>query len=99
MERLSLPRVKDEEGREVDKDCDAEEDFMGMFIGAFIDARGTPQREQTADEVRPSGFRLLQTSHSQYSTSLVVEGLDVGWSVSDLASDECDIEGAGGEWR
>ena len=73
-ERLSLARLSDDDGTDVDTECIVEVglDLDGISIGAFMDALGTPQRAQTMDpvDVNPMGFRLLQTSHSQNSTLL-----------------------------
>lgn len=79
VEILSLARFSDDDGRELDKECDVNVDLEGMLTGAFIEARGTPQREQTkdAEDASPIGLRLLQTSHSQYSTSLLLVCLSI----------------------
>ena len=72
-------------------------------MGAFMDARGTPHSEQTAEEVTPIGLRLLQTSHSQNSTSLdgvereggvMTDAVDVGGS-----SGGCSLGGSGLRYR
>ena len=76
FEMLSFPKFREEEGREVESGwAGGGADLIGILMGALIDARGTPHSEQTAEEVRPTGFRLLHTSHSQNSTFLV--GADV----------------------
>ena len=67
---LSFERFNDDEGSEVESEDVVDAAFEGMFIGALIDARGTPHNVHTADEVSPTKFLLLHTSHSQNSTSL-----------------------------
>ena len=68
-----------------------------------MDARGTPHSEQMAEEVTPIGFRLLQTSHSQNSTStdgvereggVMAEAVDVEGS-----SCGCSLGGSGLRYR
>ena len=74
LDRLSFPRfseeerLRDEDGSEVERGCEAKGDGLGgMLIGALTEVLGTPHSEQTidVDDVNPIGFRLLQTSHSQ----------------------------------
>ena len=74
FDRLSFPtpreedRLSDEDGSEVESECEAKGTrFCGMSMGAFMEDLGTPHSAQTmdADDVRPMGLRLLQTSHSQ----------------------------------
>ncbi len=74
FERLSFPRLReeerlsDEDGKEVERGCEAKGDGLGgMLMGALTEVLGTPHSEQTVDvdDVNPMGFRLLQTSHSQ----------------------------------
>ena len=74
LKRLSFPRLseeerlRDEDGKEVERDCEAKgEGLGGILMGALTEVLGTPHNEQTmdVDDVNPIGFRLLQTSHSQ----------------------------------
>ena len=74
LDILSFPRLReearlrDEDGKEVERDCEAKGDGLGgILMGALTDVLGTPHSEQTMDveDVNPIGFRLLHTSHSQ----------------------------------
>lgn len=71
LDRLSFPRFTEDDGRDFESEYEPDAvDLAGMVIGAFMEARGTPQSAQTmaAADVRPIGLRLLHTSHSQNST-------------------------------
>ena len=71
LDRLSFPRFTEDDGRDFESEYEPDAvDLAGMVIGAFMEARGTPQSAQTmaAVDVRPIGLRLLHTSHSQNST-------------------------------
>ena len=89
LDRLSFPRfseeerLRDEDGSEVERGCEAKGDGLGgMLIGALTEVLGTPHSEQTfeAAGLRPGGFRKPQTPHSQLPSagkSAVVVRFDV----------------------